>query len=740
MPAAINTVIPIETGTDNWQLLPTLTTGNSDWYWQLTLITLVLILAPLVSRGEDSLFQPSARSPRLGEIIYFLLPDRFNDGDPSNNTGRSASADPNENGYDPTNPDFFHGGDLQGVTAKLDYLRDLGATAIWMSPIFRNRAVQNYGEGASPKAGYHGYWILDFTDVDPHFGSKEDLQHLIEEAKKHAMGIILDVVVNHTADVIQPKNGVHAYQYKFSKPYLDANGKPFDDRDYINRADFPQLDANTSFPVPPMFMSEADRTIKVPDWLNDPTVYHNRGEASTGGESAQYGDISGLDDLFTEQLRVVHGMIDIYTNWIKDFDISGFRLDTVKHVNNEFWQSFIPAIREASQKSGRKDFFIFGEVYDPDPAFLSEFIHRASMPSVLDFGFQQAVRGFASGTDPPAKLAKFFAKDGFYTTPTVNAYSLVTFLGNHDLGRIGYFLSNDAGSVSDDVLLARDILAHAVLFFTRGIPAIYYGDEQGFTGEGGDVAAREDMFGSKVPKYAKEKRIGGGNGSAPAFNEDHPLFRAIREMLAVRKQNPALQRGIQIVRYADEKPGIFAVSRIDRERREEMLAVFNNSSEANKANIKVYSPAGNWERVFASGARGIIFGPGPDNQLTVELAPWSSLLLRNPQPIEAGSEPLGELHLEANRNSDIDERWEIKAESTSDKVMSVAFGVRAKGETNYKFLGTADSPPYRVLPTWDEVPTAPDLEFRAVAHDLFGAETTADFDWHRRKAVRKGTE
>ena len=312
-------------------------------------------------------------------------------------------------------------------------------------------------------------------------------------------------MVNHTADVIQPKNGIRDYQYKFSKPYLDANGKPFDDRDYINRADFPQLDVNNSFPVPPTFVSEEDRKIKVPDWLNDPTVYHNRGEASTGGESAQYGDISGLDDLFTEQPRVVHGMIDIYANWIKDFDITGFRLDTVKHVNNEFWQSFIPAIQEAAQKSGRKDFFIFGEVYDFDPAFLSEFVHRASMPSVLDFGFQRAVRGFASGTDAPAKLAEFFAKDGFYTTPTVNAYSLVTFLGNHDLGRIGYFLSNDVGSGSDDELLARDILAHAVLFFTRGIPAIYYGDEQGFTGKGGDVAAREDMFGSKVPEYMPTK-------------------------------------------------------------------------------------------------------------------------------------------------------------------------------------------------------------------------------------------
>ena len=710
----------------NWQA--TLTTGNS--HRQLLLLAL-LILAPLVSRGEDNFFQASVRSARLGEVIYFLLPDRFNDGDPLNNRGGSASIDPNESGYDPANPDFFHGGDLRGVTAKLDYLRDLGATLIWMSPIFRNRVVQHYGASAPSKAGYHGYWILDFTNVDPHFGSKEDLQHLIAEARNRGMGTILDVVVNHTADVIQPKNGIHAYQYKFSKPYLDAKGKPFDDRDYINRADFPQLDANVSFPVPPTFMSEQDRKAKVPDWLNDPTVYHNRGEASTAGESAQYGDISGLDDLFTEQPRVVRGMVDIYTNWIREFDLSGFRLDTVKHVNNEFWQSFIPAMQESSQRFGRKDFFIFGEVYDYDSAFLSEFAHRASMPSVLDFGFQRAVRSFASGAEAPAKLADFFGKDAYYTTPTVNAYGLVTFLGNHDMGRIGYFLSNDVSSGSEGELLGRDILAHAVLFFTRGIPAIYYGDEQGFTGKGGDVAAREDMFGSKVPEYAQEQRIGGGDGSAPAFNEDHPLFRTIREMILVRKQNPALQRGIQVVDYADRKPGILAVSRIDREHREEMLAVFNNSGEAKKANVKVYSSAGNWERVFASSGKGITFGPGPANQLTVELAPWSTLVLRNPQAIEVGTESPGELRLEANRSSELDERWEIKAEPSSDRVMSVSFGVRVKGETNYKFLGTADSPPYRVLPTWDEVPDAAELEFKAVARDLFGHELQAVGDWQR---------
>ena len=699
-------------------------------------LALTLTLLP-VARGGDSFFQPGARSPRRGEIIYFLLPDRFNDGDPSNNTGGIQSDDPEETGFNPADPDFFHGGDLQGVTGKLDYLRDLGVTSIWMTPIFRNRTVQKYGGGHS-KAGYHGYWILDFTDVDPHLGTKGELQRLITDAKQHGIGILLDIVANHTADVIQPKNGVHAYQYKFSKPYLDAKGKPFDDRDYVNRADFPALDPDISFPVPPTFMSEKDRTIKSPDWLNDPTVYHNRGEASTGGESAQYGDISGLDDLFTEQLRVVQGMIDIYTQWIKEFDVAGFRLDTVKHVNNEFWQRFIPAIEEAAQNSGRKDFFLFGEVYDFDPAFLSEFIHRAAMPSVLDFAFQRSVRGFAAGADAPVKLAEFFAKDGYYTTPSVNAYRLVTFLGNHDIGRIGYFLGNDDAGAPDQEILARDILAHAVLLFTRGIPAIYYGDEQGFTGKGGDAASREDMFGSKVTDFIQEKRIGGGDGSAPAFHEDHPLFRAVRAMISVRKQNPVLQDGIQVVRYADDKPGIFAVSRIDRERREEMLVVFNNSAETRKANIKVFSPAGNWERVFDSGAKGTSFGPGPDNQLTIEIAPWSTLVLRNPQPIEAGREQPGELHLEANRNSEIDERWEIKAEPSSERVISLAFGVRAKGEAAYKFLGTADSPPYRVFPTWDEVPNAHELEFRAVARDLFGQELTADFEWHSGLPKRAG--
>jgi glycosidase len=688
------------------------------------------LLVAWIASADDSFYQPSLRSPRQGEVIYFVLPDRFNDGNPANNRGMSAEAD--QSGFDPSDPHRFHGGDFEGIEQKLDYLSRLGITSIWMTPIFRNRPVQNFGAGAPPKAGYHGYWVLDFLDVDPHLGTKEHLRSLIEGATAAGIGTILDVVVNHTADVIQPKDGTGAYQYKFSKPYLDAGGVAFDDRDYIGKGSLPKLDAEVSFPAPPTFKNEAERGIKNPAWLNDPTVYHNRGEVSTGGESALYGDVAGLDDLFTEQPQVVQGMTDIYRGWIKDFAISGLRFDTVKHVNNEFWQRFIPAIQDEAARSGRTQFLIFGEIYDPDPAILSEFVHRADMPSVLDFGFERAARGFATGADPPRKLAEFFAKDSYYTTPTANAYGLVTFLGNHDIGRIGHFLSNDLPAASGEELLSRDILAHALLLFSRGIPAIYYGDEQGFTGKGGDAAARQDMFESKVPDFIEEKRIGGGDGSASAFNENHPLFQAIREMISVRQKNAALQRGIQIVRFAEDAPGIFAVSRIDPDERQEILVVYNNAPEARGATIKLFSSAEKWELLFASSSGGFTFVSQPHDELHVQVPPLSALVLRNPKPIEAGEQGPVELQVVANRTGELDDRWEIRAELAPEQVASIAFGTRVKGESEYKFLGTADSPPYRVFPTRDAIPNAPALEFKAIARDLFGRESTAELEWQRR--------
>jgi hypothetical protein len=243
------------------------------------------------------------------------------------------------------------------------------------------------------------------------------------------------------------------------------------------------------------------------------------------------------------------------------------------------------------------------------------------------------------------------------------------------------------------------------------------------------------MFGSRLPEFAAERHLGGGSGDQPAFDERHPLFRSIRDLISVRQKNPALLRGTQVGRFSEAVPGLFAFSRIDPETREEILVVLNNATEPRRADIPVYSAAGNWERLYASVEKGVDFGPGPKNQLNVELPPLSTLVLRNPQLIESSGKPLESLSLKAMESDEVDDRWEIRAETTDPRPLSVSFGVRVAGEMEYRFLGTADSPPYHIFPSRDEVPKAATLEFKAIARDLFGIEATAEFKWER--AVRR---
>src|SRR5690242_9038246 len=134
------------------------------------------------------------------EVVYFVLPDRFANGDAANDRG-GLGADRLVSGFDPTHKGFYHGGDLRGLTSRLDYIQGLGATAIWLGPIYKNKAVQ--GGPGQESAGYHGYWITDFTHVDPHFGSDADLHAFVDAAHARGMKVYLDIITNHTADVIQ---------------------------------------------------------------------------------------------------------------------------------------------------------------------------------------------------------------------------------------------------------------------------------------------------------------------------------------------------------------------------------------------------------------------------------------------------------------------------------------------------------------------------------------------------------
>jgi len=298
------------------------------------------------------------------EILYFLLPDRFENGDTANDRG-GLKGDRLVTGYDPTHKGFFHGGDLAGVTRRLDYIQALGATAIWVAPIFRNKPVQ--GPAGQESAGYHGYWVTDFTQVDPHFGTNAEFEALVAAAHARGIKVYMDIIANHTADVIQYREcGGCDYRSRADYPYGRKGGakgeaiNPGFAGDQIQTSEnFARL-ARPDYAYTP-FVPAAEKNVKVPAWLNDPIYYHNRGNSTFAGESSLLGDFAGLDDLMTENPRVIAGMIEIFGSWI-DRGIDGFRIDTARHVNPEFWAAFTPAMLERAKARGIPNFHIFGEV------------------------------------------------------------------------------------------------------------------------------------------------------------------------------------------------------------------------------------------------------------------------------------------------------------------------------------------------------------------------------------------
>ncbi|MCL2731947.1 MAG: alpha-amylase family glycosyl hydrolase, partial [Actinomycetia bacterium] len=547
--------------------------------------------APPPPPSDRALAAQAARHGDTREQFYFVMPDRFANGDPSNDRGGLVGGRLTT-GFDPTDKGFYQGGDLKGLTQKLDYIKGLGTTAIWMAPIFKNKPVQGTGKDAS--AGYHGYWITDFTQVDPHFGTNDDLRKLISAAHAKGMKIFFDVITNHTADVIGNTQNTYDYLSKGAFPYLSADGTPFDDSTYADGTKgFPKVTA-ASFPRTPTVPAD-EKDVKVPAWLNDPTMYHNRGDSTFAGESADQGDFSGLDDLWTERPEVVQGMERIYESWVKDFAIDGFRIDTVKNVDMPFWTQWATALDRYAAQHGRKDFFLFGETYSADPAVTSPYVTQGRLDATLDFPFQDAARAYASQGASPAKLANLYAQDYRYTTDKANAYEEVTFLGNHDMGRIGSFLKQDNPQAGDAELLKRDELANEVMFLGRGNPVVYYGDEQGFTGAGGDKDARQTMFASQVADYLDDPEIGTTRTAASdAYDPSHPLYRAIAALSALTKAHPALRDGVQTERYADtgSGPGVYAYSRTDAASRDDYLVAVNNATTARTVTVPTGNTAG----------------------------------------------------------------------------------------------------------------------------------------------------
>ncbi|MFJ9695039.1 pullulanase-type alpha-1,6-glucosidase [Kitasatospora sp. NPDC101183] len=679
-----------------------------------------LAAAPPAPPSDAALAATAGRHDLTREQFYFVLPDRFANGDTANDTG-GITGGRMENGFDPADKGFYHGGDLAGLIQRLDYIQSLGTTAIWMAPIFRNKPVQGTGDQAS--AGYHGYWITDFTQVDPHFGTNEQLKELIAKAHARGLKVFFDVITNHTADVIDSAEQQHAYRSTGAYPTLDADGNPVDETAIADSgAPWPRI-TKDSFPYTPVFRTPADAKAKTPDWLNDPSLYHNRGDSTFVGESATEGDFGGLDDLDTQNPRVVKGFEKVYQQWVKDAGVDGFRIDTVKHVNMAFWQQWAPALKEFAAKQGNKRFFMFGEVYSGDPAVTSPYVTKGKLRATLDFPFQGAARSYVSQGGSAKALADLYAQDYRYTSADTDAYELPTFLGNHDMGRFGSFLLADNPGADEATLLRKDRLGNELQFLTRGQPVVYYGDEQGFTGAGGDKDARQDMFASRTASYNADRVLGGPAGPADRYGQGGELYRGIASLAQLRRDNPALADGAQIERYAADGPGVYAFSRIDAGQQVEYLVAVNNAAEAKTVSLDTFSAGAGFDRIYPSA--GATLTSGADRKVSVTVPPLSSVVFKAGGTVQAGKEaPQLSVRPPADGSTGL-----VTVGATTDGGFNrVSFAAQI-GAGPWQTLGTGDTGTYAVTQDLGAVAPGTVVRYKAVVRDPAGhlRSATASF-------------
>ena len=636
----------------------------------------------------ERLSRPPTYSSLASQRIYFVMPDRYANGDPSNDRG-GKTGPRNLTGFDPSDAGWFHGGDLKGLTGSctdsshgLQRVKDLGFTAVWVTPVVGQQAVQ----GSS--AAYHGYWGLDFTDVDAHLGSAADFKALTGCAHRLGLKVILDVVVNHTADVALVGPG---FVGPDEKPYRDCHGKPFVAARYAGGSTFPCLSV-ANLPRQAILIG-ADRAAKKPAWLNDLTAYHDRGDIDFSSCSAvcfEQGDFFGLDDLFTEQPRVVAGLARVYGDWIRRYGVDGFRIDTAKHVDTAFFRAWLPKIRAAARSARVQGFEFFGEVFETDSVELSRYVRERGLPNVIDFPLQDALTRFAGGSAGAQGLAARFADDDYFRGPSGIAPTPATFVGNHDTGRAARMIANQALGATDAQLLRRVLLGTSLLYLLRGAPVVMYGDEVGMMGSGGDKAARQDMFPTRVPDWQVEKRVGSppiGNGSSFEV-KDNPIGERLRVLGRLRDEHPALSTGSTIVRRAGASA--LVVSRIDRSARREYVEAFNSATSTVNVTVTTSTPLASWEPLLGATASA---DTGADGRLRISIPPLTAVLLRSRADLPGRTIPSPVVRTGVDLYSEL---FRVGATVRTLDPVSVSFAMRRSGGA-WTRIAADDGAPFRAF-------------------------------------------
>jgi len=601
------------------------------------------------------------------EVVYFLLVDRFSDGAestrPQLDRTRLADARPDQANGEPwrwdswasSGSDRYQGGTLSGVASKLDYLQGLGVTTVWLSPVFRQRAHLDT---------YHGYGVQDFLDVDPRFGTREDLVELVAQAHQRGLRVLLDVIFNHSgANWLYPggelKPAYTSGQYAFGD-WRGDEGQPI-----------------------PVIVGREDGAW--PGEFSDPDRYTRAGTGSL--DASKFPDVDDAEFRRTdfEDLRDfalgVPGTLSLlaraYMYWIALTDCDGFRIDTVKHVSYEQARNFCGAIKEFATNLGKRDFFLVAEV--PDDDFANRYLNAVgrNLNAALDISAGRlALRDLSRGLSNPAR---YFSSFDVGSAPLGSHRNLgdklMSVLDDHD-HVYGDKLRFAAGATNDH----EANIATTVQLLTLGIPCLYYGTEQGFAGPeeaerhwlpgwgGHDRYLREAMFGPRFPRAAGRSGVpglGAGNGldhqlpgfgpfgtaGAHCFDPDYPLYRRIAAITAVRGDFPVLRSGRQYLRpvsifgepFGQARAGeLFGWSRILVD--EEALCVVNpNHSASRGADVLVdaqLNPPGSAFTVIMNTAEaaGVAGGNHPvGSQLPVRRAASGAahLEIRDMSPSEA---------------------------------------------------------------------------------------------------------
>jgi len=466
------------------------------------------VLAPVSRAGRFQGFSPD-------DFIYEIMPDRFANGDPSNdNPPQSPGL------LDRTKPRFYHGGDFQGIIDHLPYLKELGVTALWLTPVYDNVNHLNEREkyDGAATTDYHGYGAVDFYAVEEHFGTMAKLKELVDNAHRLGIKVIQDEVANHTG------------------PYHPwVNDPPTPSWFHGTEASHPEESWQTWTLINPHATPELQKST-LDGWF-----------------------INILPDLNQDDPEVARYLIQNTLWWIGAAGFDAVREDTLPYVARRFWRDWMTAIkREYPQVT------VVGEVFDGDPALTSFFqggVKRfdgvdSRVDTVFDFPLLYPIRRAFGEGKPVHEVAVTLAHDYLYPRPDL----LVTFLGNHDVPR---FMNESGASI------AGLKLALTLLLTTRGIPMIYSGDEIAMPG-GGDPDNRRDFPGG----WPGDPR----NAFEPSGRtaDQEAVFEHVHQLAHLHAELEPLRRGTLVDLAVGDQT--YAYARVTKDA--SVITLINNDSKA----------------------------------------------------------------------------------------------------------------------------------------------------------------